>query len=442
LHAVKASDVPIGRARGGRALRREEKAQLALLALPTFGLALAITIASSYIGEIARQYTQEVLLIGVIIGSEGVMALWVPLVAGAKSDQLNSRLGRRLPFVIGGGIPAALALGVLGFFHSLVGVAVLAAVFFACYFVAYEPYRAMYPDLFEADEVAGRAQSAQAVARGCATGCALLGGGLLLSIARQLPFLVAAVVLVGTLGAFTWLVIRRGLAGEHGSRHAPPRRHEAEGVGSILRRLPEIIREHPALRAYLFANALWEMALSGLKAFVVLYLTLGLGYSLQSASLIIGAVAVVILIGAAGAGKVGDRLGRQRVAVIASIVYGIGFLVPALTTFKPALIAAIPFIALGGGAVMTLAYALLMPLMPEDEHGLLTGFYSLSRGLGIIAGPILAGLAVDLSAHGPFERTQGFQAIWLVCAAGALGSVPLLRALRRSRHDREQLKAQ
>jgi MFS family permease len=106
------------------------------------------------------------------------------------------------------------------------------------------------------------------------------------------------------------------------------------------------------------------------------------------------------------------------------------------------LIAAVPLIALGGGAVMTLAYALLMPLMPKDEHGLLTGFYSLSRGLGIITGPILAGLAVDLSAHGPFEGTQGFQAIWLVCAAGALGSVPLLRALRRSEHDREQLRAQ
>jgi Na+/melibiose symporter-like transporter len=322
----------------------------------------------------------------------------------------------------------------------LVGVAVLAALFFASYFVAYEPYRAMYPDLFEADEVAGRAQSAQAVARGCATGCALLGGGLLLSIARPLPFVVAAVVLMVALGAFAWLVIRRGVARDgHSERDAS--QHEPEGVLPIIRRLPRIIAEHPALRAYLFANALWEMTLSALKAFVVLYLTLGLGYSLQGASLIIGGVALVILIGAAGAGKVGDRLGRERVAMIASLVYGIGFLVPALTTFRPGLVAAVPFIALGGGSVMTLAYALLMPLMPEDEHGLLTGFYSLSRGLGIIAGPIFAGLLVNLTAHGPFAGTQGFQAIWIVCAAGALGSIPMLRALSRSQRDHRQLEA-
>ena len=36
-------------------------------------------------------------------------------------------------------------------------------------------------------------------------------------------------------------------------------------------------------------------------------------------------------------------------------------------------IVAMPFTALGGGTVMTMAYALLMPLMPDDAHGALTG---------------------------------------------------------------------
>jgi MFS family permease len=259
-----------------------------------------------------------------------------------------------------------------------------------------------------------------------------------LSVSRPLPFVAAAVMLMVALGGFTMLVVRRGIGRERGSDGDPPE-HGPESVLTIVRRLPRIIGEHPALRAYLFANALWELTLAALKAFVVLYLTLGLGYSLQSASLIIGAVAVVILIGAAGAGKLGDLLGRERVTMIASLIYGVGFLVPALTTSRPALVAAVPFIALGGGAVMTLAYALLMPLMPEDEHGLLTGFYSLSRGLGIVVGPILAGLLVDLTAHGPFAGTQGFQAIWIVCAAGALGSIPLVRTLSRSGREEEQI---
>jgi MFS family permease len=98
-----------------------------------------------------------------------------------------------------------------------------------------------------------------------------------------------------------------------------------------------------------------------------------------------------------------------------------------------------PFIALGGGTVMTMAYAILMPLMPEDEHGTLTGFYSLSRGIGIIAGPILAGAVIALGAHGPFRATHGFQAM-IVCAVAVFASILFLARLQRADADRRRLR--
>ncbi len=417
-----------------RSLQGEERTRLALLALPTFALALAITIVSTYLSTVTRRYTRHTAVIGLIIGSEGVMALWVPLIVGAWSDRLRTRIGGRLPFVLAGTLPAAAALALIGFVTSLGLVALVAAVFFGFYFVAYEPYRAMYPDLVDNEQVAGRAQSSQAVARGLGTGLALLGGGLLLSLARPLPFIVAAVILAAAVAGFVALCLRRGMRVQGDE--------DAEGAAHLARRLPRLMREHPALRAYLIANALWETALSALKAFVVLYLTIGLHYNLPTASLIIGGVALVILIGAAVAGKAGDRFGRIRVVRLAVLAYGLGYLVPAFVTSKPLIGAAIPLIALGGGAVMTLAYAILMPLMPEDEHGLLTGFYSLSRGLGIIAGPILAGTVISLTSRGPFGGTHGFQAMWIVCAAAALLSLPFIHRLRCADQDRRELRRQ
>jgi MFS family permease len=144
----------------------------------------------------------------------------------------------------------------------------------------------------------------------------------------------------------------------------------------------------------------------------------------------------VILVGAGVSGKLGDRLGRLRVIMVALWCYGVGFLIPIFTTSRPIIIAAIPFIAAGGGTVMTLAYALLMPLMPEDEHGALTGFYSLSRGIGIVVGPILAGVLIAVTQSTPFSGTHGFQAIWIVCAAGAFGSIPFVRRLGHAREQR------
>jgi Na+/melibiose symporter-like transporter len=327
-------------------------------------------------------------------------------------------------------VPAAAMIALIGVLQSLAAIAVVAALFFTFYFVAYEPYRAMYPDLLEGQDIAGRAQSTQAVARGIGTGCALLGGGLLLSLGRPLPFAVGGFVLLAAVGAFVVLVLRRGLA-EQGDRDLTRPRH-------LMARLGRLITHDRALRAYLIANALWEMALSALKAFVILYLTIGLHYKLATSSLIVGGVALVILGGAAAAGKLGDRFGTIRVVRVALWAYGAGFLVLVFTTSRPLIIAAIPFVALGGGAVMTLAYAILMPLMPEHEHGLMTGFYSFSRGLGIIAGPILAGGLISVTGSGPFASTHGFQAMWIVCAAAAFASLLFVGRLRRALQERPQ----
>ena len=414
-----------------RPLKHREQVDLALLALPTFALALAITIVSTQLGEVSRRYTHQTTLIGAIIGGEGAMALWVPLIFGSWSDTVRTRIGGRLPFVLGGGIPAAVVLALIGFVHGLGLIALVAALFFAFYFVAYEPYRAMYPDMLPS-AVSGRAQSAQAVARGLGTGCALLGGGLLLTIARPLPFAVAAVLMILALGGFVVVLVRRG--GLVQGQRSP------EGPAQVARRLPRLLRQ-PALRAYFCANALWEMALSALKAFIVLYLTLGLGYSLSTASLLIGGVALVILIGAAGSGKLADRFGRVRVVVVALVGYGTGYLVLVFTTSRPAIGAAIPFVALGGGTVMTMAYALLMPLMPDDEHGALTGFYSTSRGVGIVLGPVIAGALIWGTRHGLFASTQGFQAMWIVCAAATFASLFFLRRLAHAKGDHERLEA-
>lgn len=408
--------------------------KLAQLALPTFALALAITIVSTQLGEVTRRYTHQTIAIGAIIGSEGVMALWVPLIFGPWSDTLRTRIGGRLPFVLAGGAPAAVVLTLIGFVHGLGTVTIVAALFFLCYFVAYEPYRAMYPDLLPSDEVGGRAQSAQAVARGLGTGCALLGGGLLLSIARPLPFAVAAVVIVAALGAFTALTLRHGTPSQD--------QQHAQGPAQVARQLPQLIRRHPALRAYFWANALWEAALSALKAFIILYLTVGLGYGLPTASLIIGGVAAVILVGAAGSGKLADRFGPIRVVTVAVVCYGVGFLVPIFTTSRGAIGAAIPFIAVGGGSVMTMTYALLTPLMPEDAHGALTAIYSISRGVGIVVGPILAGLLIWITRDSVFKPTEGFQATWIVCAAATLVSLLFLRRMANASQDRRRLRSQ
>jgi len=301
-----------------------------------------------------------------------------------------------------------------------VAAAIVVALFFAAYYVAYEPYRALYPDMVE-DEIAGRAQSTQALFRGAATCLALVTGGLLLSIAKPVPFIAAAAVTALAMAVFAVTILRGGVPDQD---HA-----DDETAVEALRSLKDAVKGQTALQAYLAANALWELSLGALKTFVILYITRGLGFSLQSASLIVGGAAIVVLAGAPVSGKLADRLGRARVMHAALWVYGLGLIVPVLTQSVALLVVAVPLVAFGGGVIMTLPYALLMPLMPEGRHGALSGLYSLSRGLGTALGPAFAGIAISV-LRGPFASTQGYAAMWALCAVAVLASIPLVRRLR------------
>ena len=402
-----------------RALRREEKRSVALLGLPTLALALVATVVTTYTPVVSREFVGSTLVIGLIIGLEGVVALWLPLLAGAWSDRLQTRLGGRLPFLLAASPVVALALAGLAVAGSTVVLAAAALVFFTGYFVAYEPYRALYPDAV-GDEIAGRAQATQAVWRGAGTGLALVGGGLLLAFGRGTPFLTGAAIFIVCVAVFTIVLVHRGIPRSEGADEGGARQ-----AFSAVRRL---VGREPALKAFLVANGLWELTLAALKTFVVLYVTAGLGFSRTTAALIIGGVAVLVLLASLAAGKLADRFGAIRVLTLALPVYGVGFLVPFFFSSHLIIALAMPFIALGGGVIMALPYAVLMPLMPDSERGVMTGYYSFSRGLGTWLGPLLAGGAIT-ALDGVFTATEGYQAVWGVCAAAALASMIPLRRL-------------
>ncbi|HEV2752654.1 MAG TPA: MFS transporter [Solirubrobacteraceae bacterium] len=412
-----------GDAQGARRLSGDERRRIVILALPTVGFALSITVVTTYTPVVVSEFVSSSAVIGVLIAIEGLLALTLPPLVGARSDRLRTRLGGRLPFLLIGAPLMALALVGLGVVGAFAGAVIGVTVFFAGYYVAYEPYRALYPDLVE-DDAAGRAQSGQAVARGVGTAVALVGGGLLLALGQAVPFAAAAGVVMISAGAFTYALLRRtGVPKQPEGKDA---RRAREAFGALW----EALRSHPPLRRYLVANACWEGSIGAIKTFVILWMTVGLGLSLSAASGVLGGTAVFILAGAALAGKLADRFGAARVMQFAAAGFGGPMIIPFLTESPALIVPAVPLIATCGGIVMSLPYALLIPMMPPSEHGLLSGFYSLSRGLGLMAGPLLAGAAIEiLRAFGEPLGTQGYAAVWVAAGGLLVATIPLARRL-------------
>ncbi len=141
----------------------------------------------------------------------------------------------------------------------------------------------------------------------------------------------------------------------------------------------------------------------------------------------LGVVVVAALIAAPAAGWLGDRFGRLTVLKAALWVYGIGLLAPAISD-SPYLL---PFVFAGAVAavtVMTLPYAVLMDVMPDGDDGSAAGVYGFSRGLGLLAGPLLAGAAISV-AEPLFASSNGYAAIFAVASLAVLASIPVARKL-------------
>lgn len=391
---------------------------LALLGLPTLGLSLSITVVATYVPVLIREFTDSGTLIGLVVGGEGLVALFLPPLIGSWSDGVETRLGSRLPFLVAATPLAAAGLVLMSLAPSLLLISASVLVFYVAYFTYYPPYRALFPDLVP-PHLHGRAQSSQALWRAAGLGLALAGGGFMLELWRTLPFLISAAVLVAvTVVLLAWV------------RESPERVGccVPRGARGTAARVWSLLRDHRDVRAFVLANALWEFTLAALKAFIVLFIVVGIGRSVGFASAAIGAVAAVSVVAALAGGSLADRLGIERVMRVALWVYGIGLLVPFVTQSGALVLPVLPLIAFGGAVLMTLPYGLLMGMMPPDSHGALSGVYGFSRGLGTVLGPLVAGAAIDLLRPW-LGSTDGYAAMWLVSGVAILLSIPLLRRM-------------
>ncbi|HVV75448.1 MAG TPA: MFS transporter [Mycobacteriales bacterium] len=384
------------------------------LGVPALGITFAVTVVSTYAPVLIGGRSNPV-VVGIIVGGEGFFGLFVPVVVGAISDRrakvAQDRVRAMLiatPIAVAGLVLIAIAG------NAVTVVAAGAAIYFACHFAYLAPFEALYADLVP-DAASGRSRSAESIWRLAGAAGALIAGGFLVQAWKPSPFLVAAVLIAGTT-ATVWRFLR----------HTKPVHVEGSNRGAhdLWPRTREILAERE-VRLIVIANTLWNVTLSALRAFVVLFFTLGLGRSPSFVSAVIfPLVAIGMAASAPITGQLADRFGHVRVLKIAVPVYGGGLLVPGITQASWVL-GIVPIVAAAAATTMIVPFAALMRVMPDHDHGAIAGVFTLSRGLGTLLGPVMAGAAIFL-LRSPLQHTHGYAAMWFVIGTATLCTWPVL----------------
>jgi MFS family permease len=378
-----------------------------------------------------RRYAGSNFWIGFSVGGEGFFALALPFVAGVAIDRLPAAgvrgLGRHSFLLLGAAPIMAAAIAVLPFLSSYWSMTGVTFAFFAGQHAYVTPLMALIVDT-ESDAKRARVQGIRSIYRALGLAYGLVGSGLLLTLWRPLPFLIAAALIAVSTSVTVWAERRSTI------------RSRSRVSGSVIQQMKDTLRQvrsTPAAAWLLAANALWNGAVDGIRPYFFLFALVVIGVSVATTSL--GLIALIVTIAASSAvfGKLGDTRDRAwlvaRGALFGALAMSAGYFARGPWVAMALLVVA----GIGSGAMMTLPYPLFASLMGDEGAGKYSGLFALSVSVGRIGAPMLVGAAIDWGG-GILPEYEGYPFMWPAAAVFAIGGWLALRRVRRPRRRERQ----
>ncbi len=242
-----------------------------------------------------------------------------------------------------------------------------------------------------------------------------LGGGLIAAGGWRAPFLLMAALALATLATL-----------------GPMPRHGGAGAATPPL-LPLVALRRPGLRPGLIANGLMASVMMATLVAGPFFLTQGLGLFDWQVGLVMAAGPATSALTGLPAGRLVDRIGSLPAARAGLILCGAGALAMALLPMRIGLSGYLLALVLMPPGYQLFQAALTTRIMAraeEDQRGLMSGFLSLSRNLGLITGASLMAAVFGrfADAGGALAAGQGLSATFLL----AVGLLALAFALMRA----------
>lgn len=386
-----------------------------LIGLGFFTMGLMDPLYDTYVPIFLRNFIESNTIVGLIMTFDNVLAIFLIPIFSALSDRVDTRIGRRMPFIVTLLPIAAVLFGLIPF-SALSSLWLLIALVF-CFNLSKQAVRgpvvALMPDMVPGD-LRSEANGVINTMGGIATILGTVALARLMDVYIKLPgqeepvneilafpvaslFVILAVVLL-----FIFVKER--------SSQVPREKAAKEKKESILQSLRHVVGEKDKSALFILISLLcWFISYQGVLPFVGLYSEEVLGTSSGTASLAAGMVGIAYAIFAIPSGKVAHRFGRKRtirVSLVCLVAVTLLVFVHSFVTasWNPTvrLVSFWALLFLFGifwVSVVTNSFPMLWQMSDYTTVGIYTGlYYFFSQAASIIAPPI-AGGCIDLFGY-------------------------------------------
>lgn len=377
----------------------------------TFFVALAVfaqestwNLYDSQVPPLLREHIASAALIGLLMGMDNLLGIFIQPWMGNRSDNTRTSWGRRIPYLVVG-MPLA-ALLFLAIPHTAASLPLLILVMFSYALVAnsFKPIaESLLPD-FIPPERRSRANAAVKIASSLTVMVAALISILLIDDYPKLSFAVPAILMVAAVSVVAVkLRDNRSPAYQAALKEERERHGEASPGARIRTRVRDIVldivRDRDRSRLLLIVSILcFGGAWAASRALITPYGMEVLAMSRGEAGGLTLPSGVAFIVAAYPVARLAERLGRLRVMMAGMAVFAAGMVLGTVVQTPAGTVIGLCVAAAGASSFLVNAVVVLWNLAPSDRvSGTYTGLYTVGWVSGGFLGPALVGGMVDLT---------------------------------------------
>ncbi len=374
------------------------------------GVMLAFSAYNAFVPIMYAEFIDSRTLIGLLMSTDNLIGLLLIPVVGAWSDQINHRLGRRLPFIVVAVPVAALTFFAIPWASAALWSLIVVEILFTIAMHTYRgPVISLMPD-HTPPEKRSTGNGIINLMGGIGTLTTFAGLSLLYDIDPQLTFGIGAGVLLAT-GAIVYRKADRHppYVDNVDARRPAPLSDVVSGCKVLLQRAN---RGQFYLLAAMFA---YYIGFSGLDAMFPLYGVNVLGLTPGRAAFILTTFAGAFLVAALAAGAIGTKLGKIPTMLIGLASIPVLFIVAAQIRDVTVLMGVFVVGGLAWALVNVQAMPLIADLGGRNRIGFYIGMYYLFTMVGQMFGsPVIGGVMDLFGDESMFYGAAGAYAVGFV----------------------------
>ncbi|MFC5097819.1 MFS transporter [Amycolatopsis plumensis] len=370
----------------------------------TFFVALAVfaqestwNLYDSQVPPLLREHLGSAALIGLLMGMDNVLGIFIQPWMGNRSDRTRTSWGRRMPYLLAGMPVAALLFLLIPHVAGTLPLLILVMFGYALVANSFKPIaESLLPD-FVPPERRSRANAVVKIASSLTVLVAALISIFLIDTHPKLSFAIPAVLMVVSLAVLA--------ANVRDSRSPAYRaaldeeREQAAPAARVRDTVLDIVRDRDRSRVLLMLSILlFGGAWAASRALITPYGMEVLGLSRGEAGGLTLPSGVAFIVAAYPVARLAERFGRLRVMTAGMTVFAAGTAFATVVATPAGVVAGLCVASAGASSFLVNAVVVLWNLAPSDRVvGTYTGLYTVGWVSGGFLGPALVGGLVDLT---------------------------------------------